>query len=239
MWILTLILIIVAIFGGYTGSQTWFTLDRLSRENVLNSALIVLVVFTILMIAYVLGFFPQSIAAPFMMAVYSIIAGFFMGYAIRLYKIRSKAGNILYQHRSFWIDHAPNLLAVLLVLYGIYRTGLLTDQLMTGIRITSGVSLISFGVFNWTLKAVPEFRSDGVILLDRLIRWKHVISWGWQNEGVLAIEYIITEKKETERIRQFFTSIPPEDRKELEIILKSKMDEFHDERKKILLKEQQ
>lgn len=237
MWILTFILIILAVFAGYTGSQTWFTLDRLSRENVLNSALVILIVFTILMIAYVLGFFPQSVAAPFMMAVYSIVAGFFMGYAIRLYQIRSKAANILYQHRSFWIDHAPNLLAILLVLYGIYRTGLLTAQPMTGIRITSGLSLISFGVFNWTLKAVPEFRSGGVILLDRLIRWEHVISWNWQSEGILEIEYIVTEKEEDERIRQFFTSIPPEDRNELEVILKSKMDEYHDKRSKILIKE--
>ncbi|MEX0646410.1 MAG: hypothetical protein WEA56_04525 [Balneolaceae bacterium] len=236
MWILSLFLILIAIFSGYAGSQTWFSLDRLSRENVLNSTLIILVVFTLLMVAYVLGFFPQFIAAPFMMIIYSVIAGFFFGYAGRMLKIRSVAENILYQHRSFWIDHAPNLLAILLVLYGIFRTGLLTDQPMTGIRITSGVSLISFGFFTWTLKAVPEFRSKGVILLDRLIRWEHILSWGWQSESVLAIEYIIEEKKEEERIRQFVTSIPEEDRKEIELILKSKMDEFYEERKKKLLK---
>lgn len=236
MWILILFLIVTALLAGFAGYQPWFSLDRLSRENVLNGALIVLVIFTILMVAYVLGFFPQSVAAPFMMGIYSLIGGFFLGYATRMIQLRSEADNILYQQRSFWIDHAPNLLAVLLVLYGIYRTGLLTEEPMTGIRITSGISLISFGFFSWTLKAVPEFRSTGVVLLDRLIRWEHVISWGWHSESVLAIEYIIEEKKEGERIRQFVTSIPPEDRKEVEMILKSKMDEFHEERKKKLLK---
>lgn len=236
MWIITLVITILGLITIFAGYQSWFHLDRLSRENVLNGSLIILLVFTVLMVAYVLGLFPQSVAAPFMMGLYSIIAGFFLGYGMRLINMRSVTGNILYQQRSFWIDHAPNLLAILLVVYGIFRTGLLTDQPMTGIRVTSGISLVCFGFFTWTLKAVPEFRSDGVILLDRIIDWKHIISWSWRSESILAIEYIIEEKKEEERLRQFVTSIPPEDRKEVETILKSKMDEFHEERRKKLLK---
>jgi hypothetical protein len=212
-------------------------LDRLTRENVLNGALIILFVFTLLMIAYVTGFFPQSIAAPFMMVLYTLIAGFFIGYALRMYKNRSRTGTILYQHRSFWIDHAPNFLSVILVLYGIYRTGLLTDQVMTGIRITSGISLVSIGLFMWTLKAVPEFRSLGILLLDRWIHWKYVISWHWSSESVITIEYLAHKEKEEDRIRQFSTSVPDDERKELETVISSKMDEFEEERREAMFPE--
>lgn len=233
MWILTLFLSFLFLIAAFAGNRDWFTIDRLSRENVLNSTLLVLVIFTIMMVAYATGFFPQSVAAPFMMALYSLIAGFFTGYGIRMIRSRSETGAILYQHRSFWIDHAPNLLAVGLILYGFFRMAVLTDQPITGIRLTSGLSLMAFGFFTWTLKAVPEFRSKGIILLDRQIPWASVISWSWQSEDVLAIEYMIGSGEER-RIRQFATSIPQTERKEIEVILKSKMDEFDDERKKVL-----
>ena len=237
MWILTFFLSVVFLAGAYSGNQSWFTLDRLTRDNVLNGALIILALFTILMIAFVIGFFPQSIAAPFMMVLYSAIAGFLIGYALRLFKHRSNSGDILYQHRSFWVDHAPNFLAIILIIYGIYRTSILTDPPITGIRLTSGVSLICFGLFSWTLKVVPEFRSKGIMLLDRYIHWKEVIAWKWQSESVVVIEYYVKEHKEDERLKQFATSIPEEERKELEVILKSKMEEFDDERRKVLFPE--
>lgn len=237
MWILTLFLCVMFLTGTYAGNQSWFTLDRLTRDNVLNSTLIVLMVFTLLMVAFILGFFPQSVAAPFMMVLYTVIAGFFTGYAFRLLKYRSRSGKILYQHRSFWVDHAPNLLAIVLILYGVYRTSILSEMPVTGIRLTSGISLISFGFFSWTLKVVPEFRSKGIMLIDRYIHWKEVISWNWQSESVVVIEYFVKEHKDDERIKQFATSIPEDERKELEIVLNSKMDEFDEERRKILFPE--
>ena len=235
MWILNLFLFFTAVAGGIIGAQPWFTFDRLNKTNVLNGALITLFIFTLLMILYVLGLFPQYIAAPFMMVLYSFLGGFFFGYAIRLYNLRKESGRVLYQYRAFWVDHAPNLLAIALIIFGIYRTGVLTDQFITGIRVTSGVSLICFGIFNWTLKAVPEFRSNGVILLDRLIFWEEVISWRWISEEVLGIEYLVEENKREERIKEFSTTIPQLERKEIEMILKSKMDEYFEERKKRLL----
>lgn len=237
MWILNLFLLFIFLAGIFSGRQPWFTLHRLNKSNVLNGTLIVLAGFTLLMLLYVLDFFPQSVAAPFMMAIYSLIAGFFIGYALRLLNLRNKSGRLLYQHRSFWIDHAPNFLAIILIIYGIFRTAVLTDQPVTGIRITSGISLISFGIFTWTLKAVPEFRSKGVLLLDRYIRWDEVIAWKWQSESVLEIEYIAQESSKNERIREFLTSIPEDERKEIEITLKAKMDEFDEERKNMLFKE--
>ena len=234
MWILTLIMAALFASSAYAGNRPWFTLDRLTRDNVLNASLGVLLLFTILMVAYITGFFPQSIAAPFMMGVYSLIAGFFAGYAFRMVRHRTKSGDILYQHRSFWIDHAPNLFAVMLIIYGIYRTAILTDLPVTGIRITSGISLICFGLFTWTLKAVPEFRSKGILLLDRFIPWKEVLSWSWYSENVVAIEYIAPKKHHDERIRQFATSVPEDERKEIEMVLSSKLEEFDEERKKVL-----
>ncbi|WP_234572075.1 hypothetical protein [Rhodohalobacter sp. 614A] len=235
MWILNLFLFLTAIAGVFVGYQPWFRFDRLNKNNVLNGSLIILFVFTLLMIFYTVGFFPQSVAAPFMMILYSFLAGFFFGYAARLYNLRSESGQVLYQYRSFWIDHAPNLLAVALILFGIYRTAVLTDQAITGIRVSSGLSLVSFGVFTWTLKAVPEFRSKGVIFLDRYILWEEVISWRWVSEEVLGMEYLVEENRDDGRIKEFSTTIPQEERKEIETILKSKMDEYAEERKQRLL----
>jgi hypothetical protein len=239
MWFLIFFLLFIAFFGAYAGSQTWFSFDRLTKTNVLNGTLAVLALFTVLMVAYVLGFFPQSVAAPFMMSLYSMIAGFFLGYTYRLMHHRKNAGVILYQHRSFWIDHAPNFLAIALILYGIYRTAILIDQPVTGIRLTSGISLMSFGFFSWTLKVVPEFRSKGILFLDRFIHWKEVIAWRWQSEDVIGIEFIAGKKNTDERIKEFYTSIPEDEKKEIEIVLKSKMDEFFEERKKTLFKEEE
>jgi len=235
MWILNLFLFFTAIAGIYAGFQPWFKFDRLNKNIVLNGALVILLIFTVLMILYVLGLFPQSVAAPFMMFLYSFLGGFFLGYAARLYNLRKESGQMLYQHHTFWVDHAPNLLAAAIILLGMYRTAVLTDQLITGIRVTSGISLISFGIFTWTLKAVPEFRSKGVILLDRYILWEEVIAWHWVSEEVLGIEYLVEEDKRSERIKEFSTTIPQLDRKEVEMILKSKMDEYFEERKKRLL----
>ncbi len=238
MWILIFILFFVFSIAGYFGSQPYFRLEHLTPKRVINTALIVMVVFTIMMIAYVTGGFPQSVAAPFMMGVYTLIAGFFIGYAYRQLKIRSEGGDILYQHRTFWVDFAPHIFAIILILYGLYRTALLTDLPITGIRLTSGFSLISFGLFGWTLKLVPEFRSKGVMLLDQLIEWKTVIAWGWHSEDVIMIEYIDPTKEKGNRIKQFVTSIPEGDRKEIEVVLKSKMDEYADARKKVLMPEE-
>lgn len=236
MWILTFFLIVLGFAAAFAGYRDWFTIDRLNKSNVLNGTLVVLVMFTLLMVAYVFGYFTQEIAAPVMMAGYSMIAGFFIGYAFRLVNLRKTASQGLYQHRSFWIDHAPNLLSVILVIYGIFRTAILTDQPVTGIRLTSGISLMSFGVFIWTLHVVPEFRSKGIILLDRFIHWRDVISWSWHSESAVKIEFIINDRSGEEVISQFVTSIPEDEKKEIEIVLSSKMDEFEDYRKEHLIK---
>lgn len=236
MWIINLFLICSIILGFYLGTKPLFMLERLNKILVLNSLLIVFAVFTILMILYVFDLFPQSVAAPFMMTIYATLAGFFGGYGYRLIRMRNESGKLLYQHRSFWIDHAPGLLAIVLILFGLYRTAILTNQAVTGIRITSGLSLIGFGFLIWTLKVVPEFRSAGVLFLDRLIQWDEIIVWKWVGENVVSIEYIAEKNENQGHIREFLTSIPEDEKKHLEAILLSKMDEFSEQRREKLFK---
>lgn len=237
MWILSLFLAVVFLGGIFTGHLPYFTIDKLNKQRILNTSLIILALFGFLLLLYNIGYFPQSIAAPFMMGVYSFAGGFLAGFSIRQYQKKRKGGNILYQHRSFWVDHAPNLLAIALILFGIYRTSVLTELPITGIRVTSGVSLICFGIFTWTMKAVPEFRKNGILLLDRLIEWDNVISWHWHSEEIIAIEYIIGEDDD-EVIHEFLTSVPIEDKKEIERLLGSMADDYYEVRKKKLLKKE-
>lgn len=236
MWILSLFLAAVFLGGIFTGNSSRFTIDKLNKQLVLNGSLAVLLLFGLLLLLYNFGYFPQSVAAPFMMAVYSFAGGFLAGFSVRQYQKKKKGGDILYQHRSFWVDHAPNLLAIGLIIFGVYRTSFLTDLPVTGIRVTSGISLICFGIFTWTMKAVPEFRKYGILLLDRLIRWDDVISWHWHSEEIIAIEYMVNENGD-EDIHEFLTSIPLEDKKEIERILASKADDYYEIRRKKLLKE--
>lgn len=237
MWLLNLFLLFFLVTGFTVGNHPWFTLDRVDKYTLLNTILISLLFFTTLMALYAMELFPQNIAANFMMGLYTLISGFFIGYTTRLWKLKKLGGKILYQHRSFWIDHAPNILAIILILFGLYRTSLLTDQVLTGIRITSGISLVCFGLLSWLFKVVPEFRSKGVFLIDKLIKWERVISWKWVSDAALSIEYIVNDQIDNQRIREFTTSIPLDEKKEIEKLLKSKMDEYADERKNLLFEE--
>jgi len=237
MWIYILFLTLLFIGGIYAGERPWFSLRKLTPSIVLNIALVVLIVFTAMMVAFITDIFPQSVAAPLMAGLYVTIAGFFAGYAYRLFRVRTKGGTILYQNRSFWVDHAPALIAVGLIIYGVYRTSILSVAPVTAIRITSGISLISFGFFTWTLKVVPEFRSKGILFLDQFIPWKKILSWKWHSEEVILVEYLTGKKESDNRIKQFVTSIPPEEKKEIEMVLNSKMDEYAEERREELMGE--
>lgn len=235
MSIYIIFLSLLFIIGIYTGQQSWFSLRKLTPDSVLNMALVVLLIFTVMMIAFIVGIFPQSVAAVMMAGLYIFIAGFFAGYAYRLFKVRMTGGTILYQHRSFWVDHAPSLFAIGLIIYGVFRTSVLGAQPVTGIRFSSGLSLICFGIFGWVLKVVPEFRSKGILFLDQFIPWKKVLSWSWHNEDVVLVEYILAEKNSDDRIKQFVTSVPPDEHKEIETVLISKMEEYAEERSKELM----
>ncbi|MGM0459659.1 MAG: hypothetical protein ACQERO_09950 [Bacteroidota bacterium] len=235
MWIYIIFLSALFVAGLILGERPLFELRKLTPSLVLNIALGTLVLFTALMVAFIVGILPQSVAAPLMAGLYITLAGFFAGYAYRLYQTRSDGGAILYQNRSFWIDHAPNLLAAGLIVYGIYRTAVLSDLPITGIRFSSGMSLICFGLLAWTLKVVPEFRSNGILFLDQFIPWKRVLSWRWHTDDVVLVEYIPAGTDGENRIKQFVTSVPPDERKEIETILASKLEEYAEERSEELM----
>jgi len=235
MWIYIIFLTLLFVAGIVAGERPWFSLRKLTPDTVLNLALAVLIVFTVMMISFILNIIPQSAAAAMMAGLYILLAGFFAGYAWRLFRIRTKGGAILYQHRSFWVDHAPSLFAIGIIVYGVFRTSVLGAQPVTAIRFTSGVSLICFGILGWTLKVVPEFRSKGILFLDQFIPWKRVLSWKWHNEDVVLVEYILTEKNSDKRIKQFVTSVPLDEHKEIETVLISKMDEYAEERSEELM----
>lgn len=219
-----------SITGFYVGAKSGFRLDRLEKTNLLNLGLLVLMVFALLMVAWHSGYLSETVSVGFMMTVYSLFAGLFSGYGWRLSRLRKHSGYLLYVHRSFLIDHAPAFAAILLIIYGIYRTSLLGELPVTGIRLTSGLSIISAGLMGWMVKPVPEFKSVGILLIDHIVSWDRVIRWNWENEYVLSVDYLPEKINRESGVRRLLTSIPEDDRIEVESILKSRMEEFKDKR---------
>lgn len=218
-----LIAILVILFGlsAWQGYRQVFRLEHLNQRLVINSFLAMMGILTLMTIAHWFGFFTQRLAANITTGIYIVAAGFFSGYGAKLLALRSKASSIEYMCRSFWTDIAPNLIAIILVAFGIYRTGIITMGPFTGIGITSGISLIAFGFWGWTIRVVPEFRSKGFLFLDQFIYWKQLISYQWIEEETLEIDYLTADDKLT----SFSTYIPNEDRMIIEEILNRKLKE--------------
>lgn len=224
------ILAVLLFVSCWLGYRQFLRLEHLNRQNFTNALVVSMVVLTLLTLAHWIGIFPRQVAANVTMGLYTIAAGFFFGNGTKLIGRKKKAGMVEYMHRSFWIDIAPNLISSLLVAYGIYRTGILTLGPFTGIGITSGLSLIGFGFFGWTVRIVPEFRTKGILILDQFIEWKNVLSYQWFSEGIITIDYLTGDKK----ICEFSTSIPPEDQLPVERLLGRRIKEHEEERNKHL-----
>ncbi|MDZ7807059.1 MAG: hypothetical protein U5K71_08075 [Gracilimonas sp.] len=167
-----------------------------------------------------LGHFPEAAAGFTMANVYASLFGFFFGASIQQFNQKKNCGKILYVNRSFWTDILPNVLAIGVILFGIQRTSILSDLPITPIRVTSGLSIIAFGMYGLTIRLVPEFRENGLILLDRKIKWDDFISYSWFSEGVIEIEY-----KKNDVIKSFKTMVPEEDELYLEKTLSKKIAE--------------
>lgn len=210
----------------WAGYRQLLQLEQLNQRMLRNLLIGALLLLGLMLVGYWSNLLTQPVAAQITMGFYSIAAGFFFGYGSRMFLKHRKAGSVLYVHRSFWSDVAPNLLAIILVLFGIYRTGLLSDASFTGIGITSGISLVGFGFFGWTVRIVPEFREKGVFILDKLVEWKDIVSYKWISEEVLEIDYLNDKS-----VSYFSTYIPPEDQLAIERILGQKIKEHEEERK--------
>lgn len=228
-------LCLIFLAADYIGYRQFLQLEQLNKARVANGVLIAVCLLTILSFAHLSGLFPQSLAGKITMSLYIFAGGFFIGYGIKLISMRKNAGDIEYMYRSFWTDVAPNIIAVALFVFGIYRTGLLEWEYFTGIGITSGISLIGFGFWGWTVPVVPEFRTNAVLVLDKMIGWEKVVAYRWESESTLLLEYLNDE----EQISDFKTYIPPEDELVIEQILTEKIKEFEEERRKQMLNEGQ
>lgn len=221
MILLIAILAVLFLLSFWCGFRHLLHLEHLNQKLVINGFLVIMIVLTLMTVAHWLDLLTQTIAANITMGIYTIVAGFFAGFGNKLIKMRSDSSSIEYMYRSFWTETAPALLSVALVAFGIYRTGLLSLGPFTGIGITSGLSLIAFGFWGWTVRIVPEFRSKGVLILDQFIPWQKVLSYSWNSEESIRIDYYGSNGKLTE----FSTFIPIKDRKTVEQLLSSKIDE--------------
>lgn len=233
MYILIGLLGLAFAISFWMGYRRILRLQHLNQRRVINGFITAMIILTLMTVAHWFGFFPQAIAAKFTMFLYSLVAGFFCGFAAKMVILRQEVKATEYVYRSFWTEAAPSLIAILVIAFGIYRTGLLTLGPYTGIGITSGLSLLGFGFFGLTVKVVPEFRYKGILILDQFVPWANIVSYEWESEDTLQIDYYTSDEKLTD----FKTYIPPEDRLLLERLLGKKLKEHEQERKEMMAKE--
>ena len=233
MILFILFLGLVLVGATYAGYRQVLRLEHLNESRFINGLLIAFVLLTIMSVIHGLGLLSQQVAARITMTAYTLAGGFFAGYGFRLINLRSEAGDLEYMYRSFWTDIAPNVMAVALFVFGVYRTGLLEWSYVSGIGIASGLSLIGFSFLGWTVHIVPEFRFNGIMLIDQCISWKNIVSYRWVDENTMQIEYLT----ESQKISDFKTFIPSEDQLIIERLLGQKLKEHEDERKQIMLQQ--
>lgn len=191
---------------------------QLGVRNLSITGAIGATIFTIMVFLSHIGLMSEDIGAAIITNVYASLTGFFGGAALDQYRIKKTSGDILYSHRAFLSDHASVITALVIILWGMYRTSIFTELTITPIRISSGLSLIGFGFWGLTLRLVPEFRSNGIILLDYNIPWTDFLNYSWFLEDIIEIEYNLNDT-----IKYFKTSIPIEDQGIVEDVLRAKM----------------
>lgn len=210
--------VLILLVSIWLGTNRFIKLEQITGRKFLLAGTFALLLFLVLRFLNDLGYFPESLAAGFITSVYSSISGFFIGAAFDQYKMKKALGDIEYVNTAFISDLLPNLIALTLIILGIARTSIFDSLPITPIRMASGLSLIGIGIYAITLKITPEFRKKGMVILDREIPWKDLISYKWYQEEVIELEF---EYEETIRIHRSVVAI--EDEKEVEQILAKKM----------------
>ena len=230
MYLIVILLVVAFLLSFWMGYRRILRLQYLNRRRVLNGFVSAMVLLTLISAGQWLELISKDLAAHFTMFLYCLAAGFFFGYAFKMISLKQAISKTEYVYRSFWTDAAPSIIAILIIAFGIYRTGLLQLGPYTGIGITSGLSLLGFGFLGLTIKIVPEFRDKGILILDQCVSWKHVVAYRWESENVLLIEYYTGGDKLTD----FTTYIPPEDELQIERLLAKKLKEYHQDRKEMM-----
>lgn len=228
MYLFIGLLALAFLLSFWIGYRRMLRLQHLNQRRVINGFIGAMVVLTLLSVGQWMELFSQDIAARFTMLLYCLVAGFFCGFALKMVLLRQEVKSTEYVYRSFWTEAAPTIIAIIVLVFGIYRTGILTFGPYTGIGITSGLSLLGFGFFGLTVKIVPEFRQKGILILDQFVPWKNVVAYKWKSEDVLQIDYY-----QDEELTDFTTYIPPEDQLIIERLLGKKLKEREQERKEM------
>jgi len=230
MYLILILLAVAFLLSFWMGYRRILRLQHLNQRRVLNGFVSAMVLLTLISAGQWLELISKDLATHFTMFLYCLAAGFFFGYAFKMISLKQAVNKTEYVYRSFWTDAAPSIIAILIIAFGIYRTGLLQLGPYTGIGITSGLSLLGFGFLGLTIKIVPEFRDKGILILDQCVSWKHVVAYRWESENVLLIEYYTADDKLTD----FTTYIPPKDELQIERLLAKKLKEYHQDRKEIM-----
>lgn len=212
--------IISSLASLWLGYKRLVYLYQITGRRFLGTSLLALSIYSFLLFLFKIEILSEAVAGAIITNVYASIFGFFTGSAFNQFKIRKQTGNIIYSHRSFISEHLPVIIALSLVLFGVYRTALFSELAVTPIRVSSGLSLLSVGLWGITLRLVPEFRAKGIILLDVIITWDKVLSYRWFGEEIIEIEY-----EQDDSIRQFKTLVPTDERTDVEKLLSQKMRE--------------
>ena len=210
--------ILIALASAWLGYKRLFYLYQVSLRRFLLAALIGVSVYSLLLYLFKLEILSEEIAAAIITNTYASVFGFFSGSAFSQYRVRKNAGDVLYSNRSFVSEHLPVIVAIALILFGVHRSALFSELPVSPIRISSGLSLLSIGIWGITLRLVPEFRKKGFLLIDILIDWDNLAGYKWYGEEVLEIEY-----EQDDSLRSFKTLIPPEDQVQVETLLSVKM----------------
>lgn len=230
MYLIIIFLALVFLLAFWMGYRRILRLQHLNQRRVINGFITAMILLTAISAVQWLNLISQDIPAHFTMFLYCLAAGFLFGFALKMISLKQSAGETKYVYRSFWTDAAPNIIALLIIVFGIYRTGILYFGPFTGIGITSGLSLLGFGFWGLTIKIVPEFRDKGILILDQYVSWKKVVAYRWESENVLLIEYYTPDEKLTD----FTTYIPAEDELRIERLLAKKLKEYHQDRKELM-----
>ena len=210
--------ILTASVSTWLGHKRLFYLYQITLRRFLLAALAGVFVYSLLLYLFKIELLPEVVAAGIITNTYAFVFGFFTGSATSQYRTRRNSGKVLYCHRSFLSEHFPVIIAIALILFGVHRSALFSEMVISPIRVSSGFSLLSIGIWGITLRLVPEFRDKGFILIDSLIDWEHLVNYQWFSEEVLEIEY-----EQDDSIRSFKTLIPTDDQVEVEKLLSSKM----------------
>ncbi|WP_171032816.1 hypothetical protein [Fodinibius saliphilus] len=203
---------------------------HLTQQRVVAGLVTALAVFILLSSAQWLQIITEQSVTQITMLFYCLIGGFFLGFATKMLQLRKQAQTQLYINRSIWTQTAPALIALAIILFGLSRSGILWFSPFTGINLTSGLSLIGFGCCGLTVQIVPEFRKKGIIIIDQFVPWPKVVSYSWQSEQLLQIDYYI----KGDILTDFTTYVPFEDRRIIEKLLKKKLEENEEEHKKTI-----